>query len=361
VLPCVQAPRGLLAWWRGETNALDEVGQHNGVLNGVTFSPGYHGYAFNFNGQNGYVDVGAWSPGTRWTVEAWVNPAVSPAGRHAIVSGYQSCLDWGIALQDGQFVATIRQPGGCSYAVPSGVFPQVGLWYHVAETVDGTNAIVYVNGVARGTNVVEPNYIGATAGARLGASVCCGEFFYGLVDEPAVYNRALAPAELAALYNASVAGKCSIGAAPLITLNPTNTTGTVFGNATLCSAATGPGPLSYQWYQNSIPVPRATNACLAFSTLTSSNSGTYSVAVGNNNGTVLSASAALTVIDLQFYAAVTINGIVGALYRIDYSNDVGTPINWTTLTTLTLPSSPYIYVDLTSAGQPKRFYRVIKL
>jgi len=178
VLPCVQAPPGMLAWWRGESNALDQVGQHNGALNGgVSFVPGYDGYAFRFDGQSGYVDVGAWSPGTRWTVEAWVNPSVNPSGRHAIVAGYQSCLDWGIALQDGQFVATIRQPGGCSLPIPSGIYPQVGLWYHVAETVDGTNAVVYVNGIPRGTNAVEPNYIGTPAGTRIGGSVCCGEYF----------------------------------------------------------------------------------------------------------------------------------------------------------------------------------------
>jgi uncharacterized repeat protein (TIGR01451 family) len=356
VLPCLMAPEGLLAWWRGESNALDELGQHNGIINGgVTFSPGYDGYCFNLNGQNAYIDVGPWSPGTRWTVEAWVNPAVSPSGRHAIVADYATCQDWGIALQDGQFVATIRQPGGCSMGIPSGFFPQVGMWYHVAETVDGTNGIIYVNGTPYATNAVDPNYFGATSDTRIGSSVCCGEYFYGLVDEAAIYNRALAPAEINALYSASVAGKCAIGPVPVITMNPTNTTGSVFGSASLCAAASGVGTLSYQWYHNGIPVPGATGSCLNFPTLSAANEGIYWVTVSNTNGTVVSASAALTVIDLNVYAGVTINGIVGAQYEIDYSNDL---VSWTTLTTFTLPSTPYVYIDTTSGGQPHRYYRV---
>ncbi len=360
VVACQPAPAGLLAWWRGETNAADELGQHNGTLHGgVTFTNGYIGSAFSFDGQSGYVDLGTWSPGSRWTVEAWVSSATFQSGRRGLVSAYQSCMDWGIALQDGQFMATIRQPGGCSYGVPSGVFAQTGLWYHVAETVDGTNAIVYVNGVAYGTNAVEPNYVGTTAGLRLGSSVCCGEYFAGLIDEAAVYDRALSAAEIASLYNASVAGKCPVGPPPTLTLSPTNTTATAFGAANLCAAASGPGTLGYQWYLNSVPITGATNACLSLSNLVAGDAGTYSVAVQNASGAVLSPAATLTVIGIGAYAGVTINGTVGAQYRIDYSTPTN-PAVWTTLTTLSLPSSPYVYIDLASSAINARNYRVVK-
>src|SRR5438477_9759039 len=44
---------GLVAWWRGESNALDSVGGHDGtVQNGVTFEAGKFGQAFSFGPDN---------------------------------------------------------------------------------------------------------------------------------------------------------------------------------------------------------------------------------------------------------------------------------------------------------------------
>src|SRR6478735_8491919 len=40
------------------------------------------GHALLFDGAQSYVDTGAWSPGSAWTLEAWGNPSALPAGRH---------------------------------------------------------------------------------------------------------------------------------------------------------------------------------------------------------------------------------------------------------------------------------------
>lgn len=62
---------------------------------------------------------------------------------------------------------------------------------------------------------------------------------------------------------------------------------------------------------------------------------------------------------IQMYAGLTINGVPGATYQIQGTTNLNSPTNWTTLTNLTLPSSPYLFFDASSAGQPMKFYRAL--
>ena len=60
---------------------------------------------------------------------------------------------------------------------------------------------------------------------------------------------------------------------------------------------------------------------------------------------------------LGTYAGVTISGLVGCTYQIQASTDLTT---WSTVTTLLLTSSPYLWFDTAGLGQ-KRFYRAYLL
>lgn len=87
-----------------------------------------------------------------------------------------------------------------------------GEWYHLAYTFNDTNKqqTLYVNGasVAAGTANKTINY--DTHPVLLGADLENGAlslFLNGLVDEAAIYNRALTRDEIVAIYNAGPAGK----------------------------------------------------------------------------------------------------------------------------------------------------------
>ena len=206
---CVAPAAGLAHWWPAEGNGWDAVGTNNGTLvGGVTITNGAVGQGFNFDGSSGYVDVGAWNPGSTWTLEAWVNPSSLPAGRHAIFGDLNNCEDWGLVLSSGQFGVQSRPPGGCTQTTTSPLTVTPGTWYHVAATDDGTNASLYVNGVFQGSVPVDPEYVGDGTGVRIGSDICCNEYFPGLVDEVSFYNRALSDAEIAAIYAAGTEGKC---------------------------------------------------------------------------------------------------------------------------------------------------------
>ena len=58
------------------------------------------------------------------------------------------------------------------------------------------------------------------------------------------------------------------------------------------------------------------------------------------------------------YSVITINGTVGASYRLETAMDpIAGP--WESLGIFTLPRTPWTYVDWESAGQPNRFYRTV--
>ena len=61
---------------------------------------------------------------------------------------------------------------------------------------------------------------------------------------------------------------------------------------------TGTPPWSYQWRQNGVEIDGATGASLSFPNLQLNHGGTYSVVVKNAGGTVTSAEAVLTVVQI---------------------------------------------------------------
>ena len=65
-------------------------------------------------------------------------------------------------------------------------------------------------------------------------------------------------------------------------------------------------------------------------------------------------------LELQFYPGLSITGTVASLYRIDYADEPNTN-SWRPLTSLVLPSSPYVFCDLTATNPPRRFYRTVGL
>jgi hypothetical protein len=71
-------------------------------------------------------------------------------------------------------------------------------------------------------------------------------------------------------------------------------------------------------------------------------------------------------LDLHTFAGVTITGVVGRPYRIDYADKITggsttDPINWSVLTNLFLPSSPFRFIDFTSTSATPRYYRAVSL
>jgi Tol biopolymer transport system component len=221
---CVTPPSGLLSWWDGDGNANDLMNRNQGALhNGATFATGLVGEAFSFDGVDDYVSAPGMSIDSlqQLTIEAWVKLDSMPPRIERFVS------IWGEK-------AVLRYDGGNGpgqlhfYMVIDGVGRHIrvnnvlltGIFYHVAGTYDGSVMRLYLDGIEVG-NLAAAGSV--TTGSSVGLS-SSAEPLDGLLDEIAIYDRALSSAEIQAIYIAGSFGKCKTFAqlpAPTL-VSPTN-------------------------------------------------------------------------------------------------------------------------------------------
>jgi hypothetical protein len=206
----VPAPAGLVSWWRGDGNASDARGGNNGTLvGGVTYAAGKVGQAFSFTG-TGQVQV-ADAPNldltSAVTLEAGVNPSTL-----AFTDGFGAVIakSAGTARNYGLFVTSTGAlhlsyfaTGGANVVLQTAAnLIPAGQFSHVAAVIDTGAGVmqIYCNGQLVASRATAGPLVIDTAPLTIGLSDNFG--FQGLIDEPAVYNRALSQIEIQSIVNA---------------------------------------------------------------------------------------------------------------------------------------------------------------
>ena len=374
---CVLPPAGLVAWWPGEGNADDVAGTNNGVLvGGTTFAQGEVGQSFSFDGNNQCVRIphGSSLINSNYSLEAWVKPLAQPSDpeHQDIIFGqsYGHCL---LVVRPGITGLRIAFLFGIShytfYEVASSNEIPIGQFSHVVGTWDGTTLRLYVSGALNaqstpGASPVDsgcPFYIGGAYNPAAGSCISSAQYFDGLIDEISYFNRALSAAEIQALYSAGSAGKC---AGPFITAQPWSQVGYWGKSLTFPVVAEGTTPLSYQWLINGTPIQGASGSSLILTNLQATNAGNYSVVITNAYGSVTSSNAYLTMnpagVSLALYAGITIDGVVGLTYGIQYNTNLNNTNGWQGVANVTLGIPTELWFDVQPAfQQPQRYYRVV--
>jgi hypothetical protein len=243
---CTPPSAGLVSWWQGEVDATDTVGTNNGaLLNGVSFTNGIVGQAFNFHGSDNVVipSSSSLNPTNGITLECWAyTRRYSPQFGQVLISKDGVCavarqylLEFGDAHgAPGPFAVLIGLTNGNYYYFGGATTFQLNTWYHVALTYDGAALKLYVNGNLDGQMALSGALFTSSEPVRIGGgseSGCAGDYLDGLVDEPAIYNRALSSNEVAAIYAAGAAGKCTSPTPPSIMTQPGNQTVLLGGTA----------------------------------------------------------------------------------------------------------------------------------
>jgi hypothetical protein len=162
--------------------------------------------ATTFDGADDYISVpdfaSSW-PFSSMTVatlslEAWVKPTALPTAGNYKMAVSKGVAFLGIKDAAGTFVFNV---GGADLAAPSGA--AVNGVYHLVGTYDGTTARLYVNGalVASGARAV-----GSLTGLmNIGRRVTgTNGYFTGVLDEVAIYDRALKQSEITLHYNTGI-------------------------------------------------------------------------------------------------------------------------------------------------------------
>jgi len=223
-LSCAYRGPGIVSWWRGELNALDNVGaNHGSLVGGTSFAAAQVNQGFLLDGIDDSVLVPA-SPSLNvgldagFTVEAWIRPT-SVNGRHPIVewnpgNAFQTHF-WVFNRPNGPgtLFANIVDSGGgwhtfqsaAGIVVPN-TFQHAALTYTKATGV-GTLLLNGLPVAQQNLGVFTPR---TTANLRIGRRLppeADAGAFAGIIDETSVYRRALSQAELAAIYRAGAAGK----------------------------------------------------------------------------------------------------------------------------------------------------------
>ena len=220
---------GLVALWSGEGDGKDSAGSHNLELFEVSYADGQVGRAFAMNGFSSCMkladpaDLNSGTDGGGLTISAWIRPD-SVSGLHPILEwnpinripgtiGVQLWLGNAPGSQGVLAAHMVGAEGDSGNYQPHSLISRpgtvvAGRFQHVAATYDKTtgNGVLYVNGqiVTRGQwGRFEPLTTGDLWISRRPTDHpgdwSYNAFFSGLLDEIAIYNRALSTEEIQAV------------------------------------------------------------------------------------------------------------------------------------------------------------------
>ena len=323
--PATVMADGPVAYWRldetiGATTANDYVGGYNGAYSLTALGqPGYNpsvdadtaagfGPAFGEPVTNSFVgnvpfnfaNNLATNGNAEFTVEAWVNGTALQTTDAGILTvgwgggGEQVNLDTGAAGHSIRFF--VRNVAGTQGAAASTFMPTNGNWHQLVGVCDQSNGIVvlYVDGVSNSSGAFPANT--GLLNARTPLSIGSREAgnvpgvynnqFSGAIDEVAVYNKVLTPAQVLSHFEAAAIP-------PLITQQPLDQLHYP-GYPASFSVQVGGGspPFTYQWYSNGVPVAGATSS--TYTAGSPANGSSYYCIVSNLHSFVTSSTATLT-------------------------------------------------------------------
>ncbi|MBI3211028.1 MAG: LamG domain-containing protein [Candidatus Solibacter usitatus] len=116
----------------------------------------------------------------------------------------------------GNVFGAVHQSGGREPHADGGTIP-LNTWTHVAMTFDSATGlqVAYVNGRAVNSTTSVGAILSTSRNVLIGREDSTSpRYFNGLIDEVAIFNRALSAAEILSIFSAGTAGKCKTGTTP---------------------------------------------------------------------------------------------------------------------------------------------------
>ena len=230
--PTPSAPNGTYADYikgnNGTGGAVNPTAQ-DGIVNGAQL----------FNGTTTQINVPAdnsfdWQRNESFSIEFWVKtdgtvPGTDPEDNMIVIGrrDASTSLAWWAGIRfDGKAAFSLRDTAGNGVGVvggAGGINLSDGDWHHmVAVRDESTNEnIVYVDGIEQGRGFF--NYLNGFASASAALNIgwwdfpnTSGYYFDGLIDEIAIYDRALPLDEIREHYNAGLGMDYCSGVAPFV-------------------------------------------------------------------------------------------------------------------------------------------------
>jgi len=272
--------------------------------------------ASNSGGQyDGFSAYGASSASllnnrAQFSVIGWFNTA-GPIGTRIGLFGQNDIVEFGFHGNgpDGVPQVGVFTPFRSAFLNQStNVLP--GVWYLIAAVGSGTNVsllLASTNG-SGGIKVLQSSAASTTANYGVsrfpfrigggGVLDAAGNFFTGVIDDVAIFDKALTSSDLSDLFGAALSGG---DLPPAITVQPVSQTLYAGRNATFSVGALGSRP-QFRWRTNGVPVVNggrisgATTPTLTVSNIVASDAASYDIVITNLVGAITSDVATLTVI-----------------------------------------------------------------
>lgn len=205
---------GMMGYWKlDETSGSTAEDSHSSndgtIAAGVTVNQtGIIGKAYAFNGTTGNVDLGAvCRPASGISISLWFNIAdITTGGDQWFVGNAVYSTNWC------GYRVSINTTGVISFFLGTNTATMLdksyetglddGADHHIVATWDGTNAYIYVDNVKSTATAYSSDIVYVSAcDLHFGSNAYAdGTFYGGLMDEVAIFNRALTDGEVATLY-----------------------------------------------------------------------------------------------------------------------------------------------------------------
>ncbi|MGR6087818.1 MAG: LamG-like jellyroll fold domain-containing protein [Arcticibacter sp.] len=220
-VPAYVPTNGLVGYWPFCGNANDVSGNNNnGAVNGATLSTDRFGdsnSAYLFDGIDDIINSGGitFFNLNNLSISIWYKELSLPNGssdEHTLLSkstslsgeiGYRICTD--VDNIDRFIVSRLAIPQAGTGFVEGGI-ASTGVWTNIIAVKDGSNLIIYKNGVSVGTNASISAIISNNEPLYFGGRINSSEtrYFHGYLDDIGIWNRALTQQEITTLYTSQV-------------------------------------------------------------------------------------------------------------------------------------------------------------
>ncbi len=217
----VGAVAGLVDWYSADGNAQDSIGAANGTLQGgATFASGKFGQAFSLNGSTAYVQLPnnlfpiptSGTGNTPFSFSAWFQTTTG-----GVILGQQNSAAFGNPTQgvpavyvgsNGHLYAQAFW-GGAVNPISSSQAVYDGKFHNVVVSYNGSTESVYLDGKLVGSKSLTQIAYASSYQYQLGTGFTKNypntnggwDSFKGLIDDAAVFNRALTAQDVQALQN----------------------------------------------------------------------------------------------------------------------------------------------------------------
>ncbi len=209
-------PSGLVALWSGDGDGSDSAGGNKMELTDISFVKGKVGQAFSFNGKSSSIKIPASQSlnvgaGDGVTIMAWIKPS-NVKGFHPLFQWSDgNGLNFSIGLrpsENGVLMGAFTDDDGNHFVLSNPEVLASGVFQHIVYTYDKVSGvgIWYLNGVIVAQRQLGNGLVAKTKGDLLishrnthQGDWSSNRSFAGLMDEIAIYNRALSASEIQAI------------------------------------------------------------------------------------------------------------------------------------------------------------------